>query len=150
MVWGHQKEKLLEKVVGLFLVPKAVHFSHRSFHSIILYVHVKLGMVNILRVLCSSLVAHYIWFTNSYIIWRLRAKDTNRKIRTTFFIDYCVWILVPNSKQDMHSVFCGRLTSPLTSPVFTVLLLEPFLEPRMHINPVFLVFLLVSLSTVPV
>ena len=23
-------------------------------------------------------------------------KDTNRKIRTTFFIDYCVWILVPN------------------------------------------------------
>ena len=24
-------------------------------------------------------------------------KDTNRKIRRTFFIDYCVWILDPNS-----------------------------------------------------
>ena len=25
-------------------------------------------------------------------------KDTNRKIGTTFFVDYCVWVLVPNSQ----------------------------------------------------
>ena len=32
-----------------------------------------------------------------------------------------------------------------TSPVFTVLLLEPFLEPRLYMNLVFLIFILVSL-----
>ena len=53
-----------------------------------------------------------------------------RKIRTTFFIDNCVWILVPNSKQDMHDAYCAQLTSPQTSPVFTVLLLEPFWNHR--------------------
>ena len=38
---------------------------------------------------------------DTYLIQRLvkdiSYKDTNRKIRTIFFIDYCVWILVPNS-----------------------------------------------------
>ena len=72
-------------------------------------------------------------------------KDPNRKIRTTFFMDYCVWILVPNFQQDMHSAFCTRLTSHQTSPVFTALLLEPFLKPQMYMNSVFLIFLLVSL-----
>ena len=67
-------------------------------------------------------------------------RDTNRKIRATFFIDYCV----PNSQQDIHSAFCTQLTSPRTSPVFTVLLLEPFLKPQMSMNSVFLIFLLVS------
>ena len=33
----------------------------------------------------------------------------------------------------------------LDSPVFTALLLEPFLEPQMYMNLVFLIFLLVSL-----
>ena len=80
--------------------------------------------------------------------WQKLLKDTNRKIRTTFFIDYCVWILVPNSLQDMHSAFWTRLTSPQTSPaVFSLLLLEPFLEPHMYMNSVFLIFLLVSLLT---
>ena len=74
-----------------------------------------------------------------------KVKDTNIKIRTTFFIDYCVWILVPNSQQDMHSAFCSWLASPQTSPVFTALLLEPFMEPQMYMNLVFLIFLLVSL-----
>ena len=73
-------------------------------------------------------------------------KDTNRKIRTTFVIDCCVWILVPNSLQDMLSTFCARLTSPHTSPVFTALLLKPFLELQMYMNSVFLIFLLVSLG----
>ena len=50
------------------------------------------------------------------------SKDTKRKIRTKYFIDYYfVCILVPNS------------------------LMEPFLEPQMYINSVFLIFLLVSL-----
>ena len=56
----------------------------------------------------------------------------NRKIRTTFFKDYFVWILVPNSLQDMHSVFGARLTSPQTSPVFSVLLLEPLMYVRSY------------------
>ena len=42
----------------------------------------------------------------------------------------------------MQSTFCSH---PKTSPVFTVLLLEPFLEPLIHMNSVFLIFLLVSL-----
>ena len=75
----------------------------------------------------------------------IQSNDTNRKIRTTFFLDYCVWMLVLNSKQDMHSAFCGWLLSPQTSPVFTVLLLEPFLEPQMYMNLVFKIFVLVSL-----
>ena len=37
-----------------------------------------------------------------------------------------------------------QLTLPQTSPVFTVLLLEPFLEPQMYTNSVFLIVLLVS------
>ena len=40
---------------------------------------------------------------------------------------------------------CVQLTSPQTSPVFTALLLEPFLKPQMYMNAVFLIFLLVSL-----
>ena len=72
-------------------------------------------------------------------------KDTNRKIRTTFFIDYCVWILVPNSLQDMHSAFWTRFISPQTSPVFSLLLLEPFLDPQMYMNSIFLIILFVSL-----
>ena len=36
-------------------------------------------------------------------------------------------------------------TAPETSPVFTVLLLEPFLEAQMYMNSVFLIFILVSL-----
>ena len=50
--------------------------------------------------------------------------------------------------QDMHSAFCDRLTSPQTSPVLSVLLLEPFLEPQMYMNSGFLIFLLVSLSNI--
>ena len=34
----------------------------------------------------------------------------------------------------MHIAFCAWLTSPQTSPVFIVLLLEPFLEPQMYMN----------------
>ena len=45
----------------------------------------------------------------------------------------------------MHSAFCAQLTSPQTSSVFTVLLLEQFLEPQMYMNSVFPIFLLVSL-----
>ena len=45
----------------------------------------------------------------------------------------------------MHIAFSARLTSPQISPGFTVLLLEPFLEPRMYMNSVFHIFLLVSL-----
>ena len=60
-------------------------------------------------------------------------KDTNRKIRTTF-------------QQYMHNVFCAWLISSQTSLVFTELLLEPFLEPDMYMNLVFLIFLLVSLT----
>ena len=45
----------------------------------------------------------------------------------------------------MHSAFYAWLTSPQTSLVFIVLLLEPFLEPQMYMNSVFLIFLLVSL-----
>ena len=83
--------------------------------------------------------------TYDYTNWT--SKDTNRKIRTTFFIDNCVWILDPNSLQDMHSAFWARLTLPQTSSVFSVLLLEPFLEPHMYMNSIFLIFLLVSLRT---
>ena len=39
----------------------------------------------------------------------------------------------------------SQLTSPQTSPVFTVLLLEQFLEPQMYTNQIFHIFLLVSL-----
>ena len=39
-----------------------------------------------------------------------------------------------------------RLTTPQTTPVFYVLLLEPFLEPQMSMNLIFLIFLLVSLE----
>ena len=46
----------------------------------------------------------------------------------------------------MHSTFCPWLTSPQTLPVFTALLLEPFLDPQMCMNSFFLIFLLVSLS----
>ena len=46
----------------------------------------------------------------------------------------------------MHSAICAWITSPQTSPVFTALLLEPFLEPQMYMNSVFLIFLLVSLE----
>ena len=38
-------------------------------------------------------------------------KDTNRKIRTTFSIEYCCWILVPNTKPGAHSAFVVSLTS---------------------------------------
>ena len=48
----------------------------------------------------------------------------------------------------MHSAFCTRLASPQTSPVFTALLLEPFLEPQIYMNSVFLIFLLVSLMEI--
>ena len=46
----------------------------------------------------------------------------------------------------MRSAFCAWLTSPQTSPVFTALLLEQFLEPQMYMNFVFLIFLLVFLE----
>ena len=70
----------------------------------------------------------------------------NKKIRKTFFIDKCAWILVQNSyEQDMHSTFCTWPVLPQTSPVFTILLLEPFLEPQLCINSVFIIFLLVPL-----
>ena len=46
----------------------------------------------------------------------------------------------------MHGVFCALLTSPQTSPVFTVLFLEPFLEPQMYMNSAYLIFLLASLE----
>ena len=49
----------------------------------------------------------------------------------------------------MHSAFFAQLTSPQTSSVFTVLLLEQFLEPQMYMNSVFLIFLLVSLVDLP-
>ena len=45
------------------------------------------------------------------------------------------WFLIPRK----------TCTAPQISPVFTVLLLEPFLEPQMYMNSVFLIFLLVSL-----
>ena len=38
-----------------------------------------------------------------------RNKDTNTKIGTTFFMDYCVWILVPNFQRDMHSLHHFKL-----------------------------------------
>ena len=34
-------------------------------------------------------------------------KDTNRKIRTQFFIDYCVWILVPNFNKTCTAPLCA-------------------------------------------
>ena len=34
----------------------------------------------------------------------------------------------------MDSALCEWLTSPQTSPVFSVLLLEPFLEPQLYMN----------------
>ena len=42
----------------------------------------------------------------------------------------------------MHSAFSVRLTSPQTSPVFTVL--ELFLDPQMSMNSILLIFCLVS------
>ena len=43
----------------------------------------------------------------------------------------------------MQSAFCMWLVSPQTSS-----LLEPFLEPQMYINSIFLIFLLVSLVVI--
>ena len=56
-------------------------------------------------------------------------KDINIKIRTTYFIDYYVRILVPNSWQDLHSapfvnLYAASIASDFTWPVFTALLLE--------------------------
>ena len=34
-------------------------------------------------------------------------KDINRKIWTIFFIDYCVWILVPNSYNKTGAACCS-------------------------------------------
>ena len=84
---------------------------------------------------------------NNLQLYTVNDKDTNRKIRTTFFIDYCVLILVPNSWQDVHIAFCVRLTSPQTS-LFTVLLVKPFLEPLMYMNSVFLIFLMTPFQKV--
>ena len=95
-----------------------------------------------------NLVTIFIWSVlPTYLSVVVVIKDTNRKIRTTFFKHYCVWILVPNSLQGMHSsTFWVRFTSPQTSPVLSVLLLEPFLESQINImNPAFLIFLLNSI-----
>ena len=47
--------------------------------------------------------------------------------------------------MQLHITFCARHTSPQTSPVFTALLLEPFLDPQMYMSSVFLIFILLSL-----
>ena len=49
--------------------------------------------------------------TSGQLYCPTHTKDTNRMIGTTFFIDYCVWILVPNSKQHMSAPFvrCSHL-----------------------------------------
>ena len=39
------------------------------------------------------------------IAWVQGPKDNNRKIRTTFSIEYCGKILVPNTKPGKHSTF---------------------------------------------
>ena len=77
-----------------------------------------------------------------------------------FFLNiYCPWFSRNNSISGATSLkalrkeslvrhvqcLCPLLTSPQTSPVFTALLMETFLEPQMCMNSVFLIFLLVSL-----
>ena len=47
--------------------------------------------------LCFSLFDLYALRMNGSSRILGHTKDTNRKIRPTFFIDYCFWILVPNS-----------------------------------------------------
>ena len=53
-------------------------------------------VVVLLLILCF-----YTTSPSSLPLWihgmEVSAKDTNRKIRTIFFMDYCVWILYPNS-----------------------------------------------------
>ena len=69
----------------------------------------------------------------------LLPKDTNRKIRKTFSIEYYGISLVPNHTPGAHTT--------VLSPVFTLLeqSLEPIKLPQMYINLAFLIFLLVSL-----
>ena len=74
-------------------------------------------------------------------------KDTDRKIRTTFSIEYCGMILVPNCKAVTHNAFVETLTSfHLWLRYWIQVWKEPIKLPQMYMSSVFLIFLLVSLD----
>ena len=104
---------------------KYVHGVKKQFSKKkMLYIYVRMG-IYFLPIRTGSLYSIYYFAKILKIGWnmalflgsdRLREigqsnKDTNRKTRLTFFMDYTIWILVPNSKF-LFKTFFGKSFHP--------------------------------------